>query len=232
MEKQIEIDFSEIEKEVVKISKKKKKPTVSNLSQYDYDLLEHKKKLNQKPPDSFLKTNSFYGNKYVPIEISERILSALFDSYSFVVNIPPIVEEGNIIFFVNVIVKNPVTKEFETYTGTSSVPIKPINGTLRDIHPHIPAAKTFAIMNGCKHIGRLFRAENDDITNIFDSFFEKKQKEVPAEDKAKGYLKKRLFKMISNSKTKTSLKGKLKKIKELNDDEVNKAYENKLKELK
>jgi hypothetical protein len=130
---------------------------------------------------------------YIPIEIIERMLSALFLSYSFKMNIPPIIEEGNIIFFMDVVVINPITNEKETFTGTSAVPIKPVHGQLRDIHPHIPAAKTYAIMNACKHIGRLFRAENDktlqslkklssEVVEFNDSdvskAFESKQKEL------------------------------------------------------
>jgi hypothetical protein len=215
MGEQVVINFDEVDKEISGIVSEKKKTT----SVKD-DLLNHKATLNKVPPKSFLKKNSFYGNMYIPIEIIERMLSALFLSYSFKMNIPPIVEEGNIIFFIDVEVKNPVTKEVETYAGTSAVPIKPAHGQLRDIHPHIPAAKSFAIMNACKHIGRLFRAENDDITKVFDSYFENKKEEVSEEDKARQNLKNRLIKMINNKKSIPSLLKMEDDVKKLEDDEV------------
>ena len=221
MNKQIEIDFDAIDKEIATITKKTKAKT----STVEGDLKAFKAILNKKPTANMLKKNSFYGNMYIPIEIIERMLSALYLSYNFVMTMPPTVEEGNIIFYIDVILKHPVTGSTETFTGVSAVPIKPVNGTLRDIHPHIPAAKSFAIMNACKHIGRLFRAENDNITNIFDSYFDDKPQPEPSkEDQAKAHLKTRLLKMINASKTITSLRKKEKQIAELKDKEVAEAY--------
>jgi len=226
---QLEIDFDAVDKEMVSITKADGARSLGELT-----LDRHKETLNKKPPSSFLKKNSFYGNLYIPIEIIERMLSAIFLSYSFKINIPPTVEEGNIIFYVDVIVQNPCTSEFETYTGVSAVPIKPVNGTLRDIHPHIPAAKSFAIMNACKHIGRLFRAENDDITNIFNTYFEDKKKAptLSVEEQARKNMKNRLKKMISHSKTKESLLEKKKTIMDFSDKEVIDLYEVKMLKLK
>lgn len=234
MNEQLEIDFDKVDKEIVEITKKKT-TRAQHKRTVEGDLMEFKAKLNQKPPKSFLKKNSFYGNMYIPIEIVERMLSALYLSYNFVMNIPPTVEEGNIIFYIDVIVKHPVTGSTETYTGVSAVPIKPVNGTMRDVHPHIPAAKSYAIMNACKHIGRLFRAENDDITKVFDTYFEKKI-ELSDEEKAKDNLGRRLLKMIQAADS-------FAKLKKLDDDVtsfcqhksdlyVGVAYNEKLAELK
>ena len=142
---QLEIDFSVIDKDIAVIVEKPKKHAQHKPPTVEEDLKAFKAILNRKPTDAMLKTNSFYGNKYIPIEVIERMLSALYLSYNFEMVIPPTVEEGNIIFYINVILKHPITGSTETYTGVSAVPIKPINGTLRDIHPHIPAAKSFAI---------------------------------------------------------------------------------------
>jgi hypothetical protein len=204
MNDQLEMDFDAIDKEIAKF-KETKNPDVGG-TDVETRLLHHKAMLNQKPPAKFLKKNPFYGNDYIPIEILERMLNAIFDTYHPEFAFAPTTEEGNILFYMNVVVTNPVTKQIERYPGVSAVPIKPLNGTLRDIHPHIPAAKSFAIMNACKHIGRLFRAENDKVTEIFDTYFEdkieEKQKLSPEDD--------RIIRMINGAKNKTAL-GKLKK---------------------
>ena len=225
---QLEIDFKDIEKDV-EVFKAKRKTTKKDI---ELALLKFKEILNNPPPKSFLKKNPFYGNDYLPEEVIERMLSALYTSYSFKFSFQPIVAEGNIIFFVDVILTNPVTGLIETYPGTSAVPIMPANGTLRDVHPHIPAAKTFAIMNACKHIGRLFRGENKDVTNIFSSYFTDKIKEVLSEDdKAKAHVKTRLLKMIKAKKTRESLEKISEDVMDLSDHEVNIAYANKFNSL-
>lgn len=204
MSDQLEMDFNAIDKEIAKV-KETKDPNVGG-TDIETRLLHHKAMLNQKPPKSFLKKNPFYGNDYIPLEILERMLNAIFDTYHPKFSFAPVVEEGNIMFFMDVVVTNPITKQIETYPGVSAVPIKPLNGTLRDIHPHIPAAKSFAIMNACKHIGRLFRAENDKATEIFNTYFEDKIEEkvkISPEDD-------RIIRMINSAKNKTAL-GKLKK---------------------
>jgi hypothetical protein len=232
MNEQMEIDFDAVEKEIKKIAKEKK-PEIGEPFNITTRLIEFKNKLNQKPPPSFLKKNPYYGNMYIPLEIIERTLSALFHSYNFIINKDPIIAEGNIIFMVDVIVVNPITKEEEMYTGVSAVPIKPINGTLRDVHPHIPAAKSYAIMNACKHIGRLFRAENDNITNVFDTYFEKKLEnaEISEEEKAKQNKKDRLLKMIKYKRSIESLKKLGESVDELDDKEVIEAYNEKFEKL-
>jgi hypothetical protein len=211
MEKQLELSFDEIEKEVGKVVTKKSKPKSSKLSQKEHDLLEFKNVLNKVPPKKFLKTNEFYGNKYIPIEIIERMLSAIYESYQFVVRIPPVVEQGNIIFMIDVVLVNPITKQQEVFTGVSATPIMPKNGGITDIHPHIPAAKSFAIMNACKHIGRLFRGENDNITNIFNTYFEDKVKDVKEEkeDPAEARMKK-MIDAAKNVEQLNKLKPKIK----------------------
>ena len=226
---QLEIDFKDIEKDV-EVFKAKRKTTKKDI---ELALLKFKEILNTPPPKSFLKKNPFYGNDYLPEEVIERMLSALYTSYSFKFSFQPIVAEGNIIFFVDVILTNPVTGLIETYPGTSAVPIMPANGTLRDVHPHIPAAKTFAIMNACKHIGRLFRGENKDVTNIFSSYFTDKIKEVLSEDdKAKANIKTRLLKMIKAKKTYKSLHKISDDVKKLNDSEVIMEFNKKEVELR
>lgn len=203
-DEQLELSFEEINSEIVRTTKIRKPKSNSKVKGDEYRLLELKRILNTKPNSKLLKTNQYYGNKYIPIEILERMLGAIFNSYQFIMRIPPIVEQGNIIFFIDVVVINPVTMEKEVYTGVSATPIMPKNGTITDIHPHIPAAKSFAIMNGCKHIGRLFRAENDVCTDIFNTYFEDK-----IAVKEENPLEKRINKMIESCNSVNELKSKV-----------------------
>lgn len=229
MNEQLEL-FDGIEKQITKITKKRKQRKDNKMPQAEYDLLEFKRVINQRPPKNFLRKNPNYGNDYIPLQILEMMLRSLYISYEPVITKLPMVVEGNIIFFVDVIVKNPVTKAKERFTGTSAVPIMPKNGRITDIHPHIPAGVSFAIMNACKHIGRLFRADNDDCTKIFDTYFQDKQKKDP-EAEAKANMKARLLVMIKVSKTVASLEKKKKRVEELNDAHVIEMHNKKLAEL-
>lgn len=215
---QLEIDFTKVDEYVNK--------ELIGSSAQDNKLYQFKNILNKKPPKSFLKKNEFYGNLYIPLEVSERVLSALFVSHSWNFSCPPVVEEGNIIFCVTLTVVNPVTEREETFIGTSAVPIKPVNGTMRDIHPHIPAAKSYAMMNACKHIGRIFRAENDNITNIFNTYFEDKMKEPelsPEED--------RMIRLINKKTSIQGLEGITKQVNSLKSKAASEAFKDKWNEL-
>ena len=223
MGEQVELSFEEFDKEIEAIVKTK---TKGSRATKETKLLDFKRILNQKPSNKFLKTNEFYGNKYIPIEILERMLGALYISYQFIIRTQPIVEQGNIIFFVDVVLTNPVTLNQEVYSGVSATPIMPRNGSFTDIHPHIPAAKSFAIMNACKHIGRLFRAENDKCTDIFNSYFEKKIEEVAVDP-----LEKRIHTMIESAKSESDLIAKV-GITYTRFDSTNIAFEKKLTELR
>lgn len=213
--------FPKLEEEIKKITKKRKKRKDSPMPDSKYNLLEFKRIINQLPPKSFLKWNTNYENHYIPLQILEMMLRSIYISYEPIIKKDPIVVEGNIIFFVDVVVKNPITNAKETYTGASAIPIMPKAGTVTDIHPHIPAGVSFAIMNACKHIGRLFRAENDDCTKVFDTYFQDKQKEIKTPD---DNMKDRLLKVIKASKTIKSLERKGANVKALGDSDVYEAY--------
>ena len=232
MSEQLEL-FKGVEKEVIKITKKRNRYKNSAIPEDEYELLEFKRIINQKPPDKFLLVNQNYGNKYIPLQVLEMMLRSIYISYEVEMVKDPIITHDNICFFINVIVKNPVTKEKEIYTGASAIPLMPVDGKITDIHPRIPAGVSFAIMNACKHIGRLFRADNDDVTKVFDSYFEKKQvkKKNPLIEK-KEELKKRLLEMIAVSTTTESLAKKEKEVKKLAAKEVTDAYYDKERELK
>jgi len=233
MSEQLEL-FKGVEKEIKKITKKRKKRFDSKAPDGEYELLEFKRIINQQPPEKFLQVNEHYKNKYIPLQILEMMLRAIYISYEVEMVKDPVITHENIFFFVNVIVKNPVTKDKEIFTGASAIPLMPKDGVITDLHPRIPAGVSFAIMNACKHIGRLFRADNDDVTKVFDSYFEKKKKvkkKNPLIEK-KEELKKRLLEMIMVSTTVESLAKKEKDVKKLAMKEVTDAYYDKERVLK
>lgn len=234
MTKQLDL-FEEIVAEVTVITKKKSKPRSSSLSKKDFDLLEYKRILNQEPPKKLLKTNKEFGNKYIPLQVIEQMLQAIFDAYEIVIPFAPVLIEGQVLTTVNLIVHHPVLKIPLTYSGTSCVPlIAADNQQMKWNHRNIPAGKGFAIMNASKEIGQIFRAEKDDYTDVMRDYFDEKQKvkDESPEVKAKEELKKRLLEMIKASKTVESLIKKEQQILKLNDKEVDEAYSERFNELK
>lgn len=218
--KQLEINFEE---EVNNLIASEEKPSSLNISDKEWKLLEFKRKINQRPTENLIKTNQNYGNRYIPLQVIEIMLNAIFESVQYIVPFQPSFVEGNIIFTIIVRVKHPVTGDWLDYTGTSAVPIHTANGHIRDIHSNLPAGKSYAIMNAVKHIGQLFRAESDDYTRVLDSYFEDKQEEAksPEED--------RILRMIEAADT-------LEKLNKLGDkykqfDSTYEPFRNKFEEL-
>ena len=82
-------------------------------------------------------------------------------------------------------------------------------------------------MNASKHIGQLFRAEADDYTKVFETYFEDKQKKIEAKPEVT-----RMIKMINNAKTKKTLEKYRKDVESMGDIEVSAAFEDKMKTLK
>jgi len=233
MTKQLDL-FEEIVAEVTVITKKKSKPRSSSLSKKDFDLLEYKRILNQEPPKKLLKTNKEFGNKYIPLQVIEQMLQAIFDAYEIVIPFAPVLMEGQVLTTVNLIVHHPVLKIPLTYSGTSCVPlIAADNQQMKWNHRNIPAGKGFAIMNASKEIGQIFRAEKDDYTDVMRDYFNEKQKvkDESPEVKAKEELKKRLLQMIDKSGTVESLKKKLKAVDGLMDEQVKERYDLMMKKL-
>lgn len=219
--KQLEL-FKGVEKEIKKVTKSKKKRSDSKIDDTEWKMLEFKRILNQRPPKSVLKKNPNYGNQYIPLQLIEIMLNCIFKSYEIVAAHPPAFAEGNIIFGINLIVVHPITGERLTYYGTSAVPVTPKGGQIGDVHYHLPAAKSYAIMNAAKHIGQIFRAESDDYTKVFESYFEKKQEKLdPAVE--------RVIQFIDKAKNKTALTKLKKDVDKVKSKAANDAYDKKLK---
>lgn len=234
MNNQMKLEFSELEKEINKVVKKKKKPAKNKLSQEEYDLLEFKRILNQTPPPKLLKENKDYHNKFLPLQVVEQMLSALFTAYQITIPFAPTEMQGQIMTVVDVKVLHPVLNIWLTYSGLSSVPlIAAENQNMKWNHRNIPATKGFAIINATKEIGQIFRAEKDDHADVMRDYFEKKQdatEETP-EQKADKEMKKRLITLIGKSKTLASLRKKQDSVAKLSNTEVTDAYNIKLDEL-
>ena len=225
--KQLDL-FEQVENEVKKITTQRKKRKDSNRTDEEHKLLEFNRVLNQRPPTKLIKENPHFKSKYIPLQVVEIMLKAIFGSFQVSVAHTPVISEGNIIFGINLILIHPITKEKLSYYGVSAVPVLPANGSIQDVHPHLPAAKSYAIMNASKHIGQLFRAEADDYTKVFDTYFEDKMNEK----KKANPIVDRLLKMIAAAKSKTTLEKYRKDVEELGDIEVSAAFEDKFKNLK
>lgn len=225
--KQLDL-FEQVENEVKKITTQRKKRKDSNRTDEEHKLLEFNRVLNQRPPTKLIKENPHFKSKYIPLQVVEIMLKAIFGSFQVSVAHTPVISEGNIIFGINLILIHPITKEKLSYYGVSAVPVLPANGSIQDVHPHLPAAKSYAIMNASKHIGQLFRAEADDYTKVFDTYFEDKMNEK----KKANPIVDRLLKMIAAAKSKKTLEKYRKDVEELGDIEVSAAFEDKFKNLR
>ena len=231
MEQQLDL-FKDVLAEVTKITKRKKKSQGSVAAKKEFDLLEFKRVLNQEPPKKLIKVNREFGNKFIPLQVVEQMLNAMYDAYEVVIPFAPTYIEGQVITTVNITVHHPVLKIPLTYSGISCVPIIAAENTnMKWNHRNIPGGKGFAIINASKEIGQIFRAEKDDHSDIMRDYFEKKKEVVTKEDEEAIELKKRLLNFFKTVKTLESLKKQSKKVIALRDKEVYNAYKSKEEEL-
>ena len=183
-----------MEKEIKELTKRKKLPSRSKLSASEFLALDIKRILNQECPPSLLKKNKQYNNKYIPLEVVEQMLHAIFKHHEVVVPFMPQYVEGQMLWIVNVIVHHEDGTKL-TYSGNSCVPIiGPDKENMKYNHRNIPAGEGFAIMNAAKKIGRIFRAEHDDQSNVMAPYFEKKVEAVesPEYDRVRRMIEKRI----------------------------------------
>jgi len=233
MNTQTEIEFSELEKTVGTITKVTPKPRANKLTRKKYDLLEFKRILNQEPPKKLIKTNREYNNKFLPLQVVEQMLNAIFTAYQIEIPFAPQLMEGQVLTVVNIKVLHPVLKEWLTYSGLSSVPlIAADQENMKWNHRNIPASKGFAILNASKEIGQIFRSEKDSHADVMKDYFKDKiDKKEPAIDEERAILKNRLLKMIDASKTLSSIRARSFDVTKFKDKEVDEAYSSKIEEL-
>lgn len=216
--------------EIKKLTGRKSKPSKTKLSEYDWDMLEHKRVINQSPPEKLLKKNEQYGNKFLPLQIVEQMLLALYDHYEVTIPFQPQYIEGQLLYHVTLTVHHPISKQKLSYSGTASVPLIPASGDFKWNHRNIPGAESFAILNAAKKIGQIFRAEHDDHSDVMKDYFEKKQ--ISSIDSALENEKRRMLKLIPTIKTKGALTGLLGSVKKINDSEVTALFNAKMEILK
>jgi len=152
-------------------------------SMYMKELVQFNQVLDRDPSPNMIKTNQFSnGAKYVPIRAVETMLRTIFGVYQVEMIGQPHIVGNSVVVSVHLKVYHPVLKEWVTYAGTGAVPIQVEQGAhptdftkinSKALHKNVPAAKSFAVSNAAKSIGRIFGSHvnsTDDlyVTNMYE----------------------------------------------------------------
>lgn len=165
---------------------KTESPAVAAFQSFDQEAFTNLKKfndvINQEPLPAWIKVNKYSDNaKYIPIRIIEDLLRSLFGVYQTEIIGQPHIIGNSVVISVHLKVYHPVLKEWLTYSGVGAVPIElEKNATplefdkikSKALHKNIPAAKSFAVSNAAKSIGRIFGNDlnNDEISTIYNIY--------------------------------------------------------------
>jgi hypothetical protein len=165
---------------------KKESEAVSVFTDFNRDQFTSIKKfndlLNKDPMDKWIKVNKFSDNaKYIPIRIVESLLRSLFGVYQVEMVGQPHIVGNSVVVSVHLKVYHPILKEWLVYAGTGAVPIeleKNSNPLEFDrikpkaLHKNIPAAKSFAVSNAAKSLGKIFGSDlnNDELSQIYNVY--------------------------------------------------------------
>lgn len=135
--------------------------------------------LDKQPSAKWIATRNIGGQQigYIPIGQIEQLLRTYFGAYQVEMIGQPQLMANSVVVSVHLKVFNPIVGQWFTYAGIGAVPIqlnKDANPTdftqiKHDaLHKNAPAAKSFAISNAAKSIGRVFGSElNRDLTSEF-----------------------------------------------------------------
>lgn len=138
--------------------------------------------LNKEPLPAWIKVNKYSENaKYIPIRIIEDLLRSLFGVYQTEIIGQPNIIGNSVVVSVNLKVYHPVLKEWINYSGVGAVPIELEKGAAplqfdliksKALHKNIPAAKSFAVSNAAKSIGKIFGCDlnNDEISTVYNFY--------------------------------------------------------------
>lgn len=149
-------------------SKRPKSPSEINMvdSMYMNELVQFNQVLDRDPAPNMVYTNQFSdGAKYVPIRAVETMLRTIFGVYQVEMIGQPHIVGNSVVVSVHLKVYHPVLKDWVTYAGTGAVPIQVKAGAhptdftqinSKALHKNVPAAKSFAVSNAAKSIGRIF----------------------------------------------------------------------------
>lgn len=166
---------------IYELSKMKASDIIANINtdvKQAKDVYLFAQSLDKMPHPSWVKTNKYSGNaKYLPIRIVEQLLRTYFGAYQVEMIGNPSIIGNSIVVSVHLKVYHPVLKEWLIYAGVGAVPIeleKPKfddNGVqtsgakspldfdsinAKALHKNVPAAKSYAISNAAKTIGKIF----------------------------------------------------------------------------
>jgi hypothetical protein len=145
-------------------------------------LLQFNNYLNKPPKLEWVKVNKHAQNaKYLPIRIVESLLRSFFGVYQVEMNGQPHIIGNSVVVSVQLKVFHPILKEWLTYAGVGAVPIQLEQGAnplefdkikAKALHMNIPAAKSFAVSNAAKALGRIFGSDlnNDEISQIYNVY--------------------------------------------------------------
>jgi hypothetical protein len=138
--------------------------------------------LNREPKKEWIQVNKFSDNaKYLPIRIVENLLRSFFGVYQTEIVGQPHIIGNSVVVSVHLKVYHPILKEWLTYAGIGAVPIELEKGAsplqfeqikAKALHKNIPAAKSFAVSNAAKSIGRIFGSDlnNDEISTVYNVY--------------------------------------------------------------
>lgn len=180
-------------KELAKVDKQVQKVTEVNLPA----LLEFNRLLNNAPKPGLIKVNDKTGGKpvkYLPIRVVESLLRSYFGAYQVEMIGNPHIIGNSVVVSVHLKVFHPVLNQWLTYAGTGAVAIE-LQATKKDNHGHViregarhaldfeklnpmalhknvPAAKSFAVSNAAKQIGKIFGSDlnNDELSEIYNIY--------------------------------------------------------------
>ena len=155
------------------------------------NLLNFQKLLNETPDNNNVKINKMANNsKYLPINLIERKLDEFYSGLWQTKNFQTEVIANEIAGSIELLVFNPLAKEWITRTGTGAVMIQTSKGqpatvenkiknTLVKDYPHLKAE---CIKNAAKSLGVIFgRNLNRDDDNNFESLAEKVENKAERE---------------------------------------------------
>jgi hypothetical protein len=147
-------------------------PAIKKLNEY----------LNKEPKKEWVQVNKHSENaKYLPIRIVENLLRSFFGVYQVEMVGQPHIIGNSVVVSVHLKVYHPILKEWLIYAGVGAVPIQLEQGAnplefdrikSKALHKNVPAAKSFAVSNAAKSIGRIFGSDlnNDEISTVYNVY--------------------------------------------------------------
>lgn len=169
------------QKEVIKVNGEKTELAGVNPEGFK-SLYQFNEYLAKAPKKEWVQVNKHAQNaKYLPIRIVENLLRSFFGVYQVEMNGQPHIIGNSVVISVHLKVYHPILKEWLVFAGVGAVPIQLEAGAsplefdkmkAKALHMNIPAAKSFAVSNAAKSIGRIFGSDlnNDEISQVYNVY--------------------------------------------------------------